>query len=89
MGDAMMNRPIIARRETVLRHRGRNSTRKQRSHKRETFQDGHDYPPKLRTPSLTCSFRTPTRRPVYDGLVCSVIIAPCAPVGPRSRNRRR
>jgi hypothetical protein len=46
MGDAMMNRPIIARRETVLRHRGRNSTRKQRSHKRETFQDGHDYPPK-------------------------------------------
>jgi hypothetical protein len=46
MGDAMMNRPIIARRETVLRHRRRNSTRKQRSHKRETFQDGHDYPPK-------------------------------------------
>jgi hypothetical protein len=82
MGDAMMNRPIIARRETVLRHRGRKSTRKQRSHKRETFQDGHDYPPKPRTPSLTCSFRTPTRSPVYDDLVCSVIIAPCAPVDP-------
>jgi hypothetical protein len=80
MGDAMMNRPIIARRETVLRHRGRNSTRKQRSHKRESFQDGHDYPPK--PPSLTCSFRIPTRSPVYDGLVCSVIIAPCAPVDP-------
>jgi hypothetical protein len=46
MGDAMMNRPIIARRETVLRHRQRNSTRQQRSHKRETFQDGHDHPPK-------------------------------------------
>jgi hypothetical protein len=46
MGDAMMNRPIFARRKTVLRHRQRNSTRKQRSHKRETFQDGHDHPPK-------------------------------------------
>jgi len=46
MGDAMMNRPIIARRETVLRHRQRNSARKQRSHKRETFQDGNDHPPK-------------------------------------------
>jgi hypothetical protein len=82
MGDAMMNRPIIARRETVLRHRGRNSTRKQRSHKRETFQDGHDYPPKRAYALTTCSFRTPTRSPVYDGLVCSVIIAPCAPVDP-------
>jgi hypothetical protein len=46
MGDAMMNRPIFARRKTVLRHRQRNSPRKQRSHKRETFQDGHDHPPK-------------------------------------------
>jgi hypothetical protein len=26
MGDAMMNRPLIARRKTVLRHRQRNST---------------------------------------------------------------
>ena len=32
-----------------------------------------------RTPSLTRSFTTPIRSPVYDGLVCSVIIAPCAP----------
>jgi hypothetical protein len=34
MGDAMMNRPLIASRETVLRHRQRNSTHKERSHKR-------------------------------------------------------
>jgi hypothetical protein len=46
MGDAMMNRPIIAGRETVLRHRQRNSTCKQRNRKSETFQDGHDHPPK-------------------------------------------
>ena len=32
-----------------------------------------------RTPSLTRSFRTPMRGPVYDGLVCGVIIAPWAP----------
>jgi hypothetical protein len=41
MGNAMVNRPVIARQETVLRHRHRNSTRKQRRHKRENFQDGH------------------------------------------------
>jgi hypothetical protein len=66
----MMSRPIIARRETVLRNRQRNSTRKQGGNERETFQDGHDHLP--RTPSLTRSFRTPMRSPVYDGLVCSV-----------------
>ena len=40
MGDAMMNRPLIARLETVLRHRRRN-TRKQRSQKRDNLQGGH------------------------------------------------
>jgi hypothetical protein len=40
MCDAMMNRPLIARLETVLRHRRRN-TRKQRSKKRDNFQAGH------------------------------------------------
>jgi hypothetical protein len=48
MGDAMMNRPIVARREAVLRQRQRNSTRKQGGNKRETFQDVHDHPPKTR-----------------------------------------
>jgi hypothetical protein len=38
MGDAMMNRPLIARLETVLRHR---RTRKQRSKKRDNLQGGH------------------------------------------------
>jgi len=41
MGDAMMNRPLIARRKTVLRHRQRNSTRKQRCQKRDNPQGGH------------------------------------------------
>jgi len=40
MSDAMMNRPLIARLETVLRHRRRN-TRKQRSKKRDNLQGGH------------------------------------------------
>jgi hypothetical protein len=40
MGDAMMNRPLIARLETVLRHRRRN-TSKQRSKKRDNLQGGH------------------------------------------------
>ena len=40
MGDAMMNRPLIARLETVLRHRRRN-TCKQRSKKRDNLQGGH------------------------------------------------
>jgi hypothetical protein len=71
MGDAMMNRPIVARWKTVLRQRRRNSTGKQRGNKRETFQDVHDHPPKRRTRSLTRSFRTPMRRPVYDDLACS------------------
>ena len=31
---------------------------------------------------VICSFRTPTRSPVYDGLVCSVIIAPTPPSTP-------
>jgi hypothetical protein len=46
MVAAMMNRPIVARRETVLRHRQRNSARRQGGNKRETFQDVHDHPPK-------------------------------------------
>jgi hypothetical protein len=46
MSDAMMSWSIIARRETVLSHGQRNSARQQRSHNRETFQDGHDHPPK-------------------------------------------
>jgi hypothetical protein len=37
MGDAMMNRPLIARRETVLRHSQRRSTHEQRGNNRETF----------------------------------------------------
>ena len=40
MGDAVMNRPLIARLETVLRHRQRN-TRKQRGQKRDNLQGGH------------------------------------------------
>ena len=51
MGDAMMNRPLIARRDTVLRHRRRNSTRKQRSQKRDNLQGGHLHTPL--TPKLT------------------------------------
>ena len=50
MGDAMMNRPLIARLETVLRHRRRN-TRKQRSKKRDNLQGGHLHT--LLTPKLT------------------------------------
>jgi hypothetical protein len=46
MGDPMMNRPIIVRRQAVLRRRQRNSTRKQYGNKRETSKDGHDHPPK-------------------------------------------
>ena len=46
MCDAMMNGPLITCRETVLRHRQRNSPRKQCGHKRETLQDGHNHPPK-------------------------------------------
>jgi hypothetical protein len=42
MCDAMMNRPLIARLETVLRHHRRN-TRKQRSQKRDNLQDGHHH----------------------------------------------
>jgi hypothetical protein len=53
MGDAMMNRPMVAR-ETVLRQRRRNSTRKQGGNKRETFQDVHDHPPKR-----PCAFAHP------------------------------
>jgi hypothetical protein len=37
----------------------------------------------VRTPSLTRSFGTPMRSPVYDGLSCGVFIAPCAPLRPR------
>ena len=51
MGDAMMNRPLIARRKTVLRHRQRNSTRKQRCQKRDNLQGGHLHT--LLTPALT------------------------------------
>ena len=36
----MMNRPLIARLETVLRHRQRNA-RKQRGQKRDNLQGGH------------------------------------------------
>jgi hypothetical protein len=50
MGDAMMNRPLIARLETVLRHRQRN-TRKQRSQKGDNLQGGHLHT--LLTPKLT------------------------------------
>jgi hypothetical protein len=50
MGDAMMNRPLIARLETVLRHRQRN-TRKQRGQKRDNLQGGHLHT--LLTPKLT------------------------------------
>ena len=51
MGDAMMNRPLMACRETVLRHRQRNSTCKQRSQKRDNLQGGHLHT--LLTPALT------------------------------------
>ena len=44
MGDAMMNRPLIASLETVLRHRQRN-TRKQRSQKRDNLQGAHLHTP--------------------------------------------
>jgi hypothetical protein len=37
MGDAMMDRALIARLETLLRHHRRN-TRKQRSKKRDIFK---------------------------------------------------
>jgi hypothetical protein len=50
MGDAMMNRPLIARLETVLRRRQRN-TRKQRGQKRNNLQGGHLHT--LLTPKLT------------------------------------
>ena len=50
MGDAMMNGPLAARLETVLRPRRRN-TRKQRSKKRDNLQGGHLHA--LLTPKLT------------------------------------
>jgi hypothetical protein len=51
IGDAMMNRPLIARLETVLRHRQRN-TRKQRGQKRDNLQGGGHLHIPL-TPKLT------------------------------------
>jgi hypothetical protein len=54
MGDAMMNRPIIARRETVLRHRQRSGTSEERGNNRESFQGGHHHSPKrLHSPEST------------------------------------
>jgi hypothetical protein len=50
MGDAMMNWPLIARLEMVLRHRQRN-IRKQRCQKRDNLQGGHLHT--LLTPKLT------------------------------------
>ena len=54
MADAMMNGPLAARLETVLRHRRRN-TRKQRSKKRDNLQGGHLH-------ALLTSKLTQTRR---------------------------
>jgi hypothetical protein len=45
MGDAMMNRPIIARRETVLSHRQRCAAYEQHGGNRHYFQRGHHRPP--------------------------------------------
>jgi hypothetical protein len=53
VGDAMMNRPIIARRETVLRQRQRSSTRDQRGHNCECLQRSHVRTPKTQRLHLT------------------------------------
>jgi hypothetical protein len=57
MVDAMMNRPLIASRKTVLRHRQRNSTHKERSHQ-ALSPSGWSSPKRLRLHSPTRAMKT-------------------------------